>query len=73
MEKNLDKIKVDGGVVYDIYSKINHEETSNLSKKLEEESNRIQKLIDDMNSDINSSINEIDKRVRNISDWYEGN
>lgn len=42
-------------------------------KKLEEESNRIQKLIDDMNSDINSSINEIDKRVRNISDWYEGN
>lgn len=72
MEKNLNKIKVDG-VVYDIYSKINHEETSNLSKKLEEESNRIQKLIDDMNSDISSSINEIDKRVRNISDWYEGN
>ena len=72
MEKNLNKIKVDG-VVYDIYSKINHEETSNSSKKLEEESNRIQKLIDDMNSDINSSINEIDKRVRNISDWYEGN
>lgn len=72
MEKNLNKIKVDG-VVYDIYSKINHEETSNLSKKLEEENSRIQKLIDDMNSDINSSISEIDKRVRNISDWYEGN
>lgn len=72
MGKKLDKIQVDG-VVYDIYSKINHEETSNLSKKLEEESNRIQKLIDNMDSDINSSITEINEKVSNITDWYEGN
>lgn len=72
MKKNLNKIQVDG-VVYDIYSKINHEETYNLSKKLEEESNRIQKLIDNMNSDLNSSIDEINRKVGNVTDWYEGN
>ena len=85
--KNLNKIQVDGKV-YDIYSLKNHEElvesNSNLEKKLEDESKRIQDLIKSLSNDTSSSIEQLNKdlkesidgvneQINKLSHWYEGN